>query len=312
MAVINLLLLEDEPMLRRLYASTFETFAPPDVMVVVHNANSVYDAVRILVSTSIDVMLLDLCVADSYGTDTLYRVQRYSCDIPIVVLTGLRTDTVQAEADDLAHTTILSKLSPGAVGESLVSHVISQAAAADRSQAGRYTYTGKSLRRWITHERRRWREMMRSRYARVGAVLLVLVTLASSLLWAVPVLADPTPTVPWVTYEAAVTERIRLTDDYIGLVKTVSIAVVTALVAAIGLLFRSLVSAHNERIAGLMSESESRGQQIERVTVALTDATRAMESMAVRVGEVATKMDVKLDRIVDHVKPPRSRDRDDT
>lgn len=51
--------------------------------------STLYDALRNLAERQYDVVLVDLYLADSYGSDTIQRVQAQAPETPIVVLTNI-------------------------------------------------------------------------------------------------------------------------------------------------------------------------------------------------------------------------------
>ncbi|HEX4915872.1 MAG TPA: response regulator, partial [Vicinamibacterales bacterium] len=96
----------------------------------VTHAGSLAAALPLLAAGGIDVVLLDLALPDSDGIATLHRVQVAAGDVPIVVLSALRSQqiaaaAVQAGAQDYL---VKSEIS-GAVVERVVRYAIDRRAA---------------------------------------------------------------------------------------------------------------------------------------------------------------------------------------
>jgi PAS domain S-box-containing protein len=96
----------------------------------VTHAGSLAAALPLLAAGGIDVVLLDLALPDSDGIGTLHRVQVAAADVPIVVLSGIRSQqiaaaAVQAGAQDYL---VKSEIS-GAVVERVVHYAIDRRAA---------------------------------------------------------------------------------------------------------------------------------------------------------------------------------------
>jgi Flp pilus assembly CpaE family ATPase len=64
----------------------------------VYIANSLLAALDALAHESFDVALVDLSLPDSNGLETLLTVQRHAPSLPIVALTGLKSDSMALEA----------------------------------------------------------------------------------------------------------------------------------------------------------------------------------------------------------------------
>lgn len=84
---IRVLLVEDNPADQLLVRSALRSLDVPDVSV--GCAASLEEALRALKVETIDVVLLDLNLTDSWGLDTLRAVVKHSPNVPVVVLTGL-------------------------------------------------------------------------------------------------------------------------------------------------------------------------------------------------------------------------------
>ena len=99
---IRILLIEDRPGDARLIEELLSAVAP-SVMGGTETGGLVHetrlaDGVRRLSDESFDVLLLDLNLPDSDGIDTLSAVRQESADLPIVVLTGMRSGRLGVEA----------------------------------------------------------------------------------------------------------------------------------------------------------------------------------------------------------------------
>jgi Flp pilus assembly CpaE family ATPase len=92
----KVLLIEDNPGDARLVQ---EMLADSDASSFrVHNAASLLAALDALAHDSFDVALVDLSLPDSNGLETLLTVQRHAPSLPIVALTGLKSDSMALAA----------------------------------------------------------------------------------------------------------------------------------------------------------------------------------------------------------------------
>lgn len=101
--LIYVLLIEDNPGDTRLIRESFRDAGGGDFELAC--ADTLAGGLAVLAERAIDVILLDLSLPDSFGLETVGKVQAAVPDIPIVVLTGHRDDTlsvtaVQAGAQD--------------------------------------------------------------------------------------------------------------------------------------------------------------------------------------------------------------------
>jgi two-component system, cell cycle response regulator len=100
---IHVLLIEDNPGDTRLIRESFNDAGGGNFELTC--ADTLAGGLACLAERAIDVILLDLSLPDSFGLETIGRVQAKAPDMPIVVLTGHRDDTlsvtaVQAGAQD--------------------------------------------------------------------------------------------------------------------------------------------------------------------------------------------------------------------
>ncbi|MBZ0187659.1 MAG: PAS domain S-box protein, partial [Candidatus Obscuribacterales bacterium] len=65
---------------------------------IVHTASNLEQASEVLSANTVDVILLDLSLVDSYGLDTFYAIQSLARDVPIVALTGISEQDLALEA----------------------------------------------------------------------------------------------------------------------------------------------------------------------------------------------------------------------
>ena len=95
--LINLLLVEDDPAYQRIinivlakssHAVTYE----------IKTANNIAEAVECLNEQDFDVILLDLGLPDSDGTDSIKTIRKSCAEIPVIVLTGQTDEEVGLEA----------------------------------------------------------------------------------------------------------------------------------------------------------------------------------------------------------------------
>ncbi len=94
---VNILLVDDDPLDRRLVEMTLARSNPP-MQYNVETAGTLSEATRRLSNGSYDVVLLDLNLPDSSGIDTVQQAQDTDSDASIVVLTGLDDEEMGIEA----------------------------------------------------------------------------------------------------------------------------------------------------------------------------------------------------------------------
>jgi len=94
---VNILLVDDDPLDRRLVEVTLARSNPP-MQYNVETAGTLSEATRRLSNGSYDVVLLDLNLPDSSGIDTIQQAQDTNSDASIVVLTGLDDEEMGLEA----------------------------------------------------------------------------------------------------------------------------------------------------------------------------------------------------------------------
>ncbi|UCF43059.1 MAG: response regulator [Planctomycetota bacterium] len=85
---INLLLVDDDVVDRRLITKALSRFSP-SVQFNIQTAETVSEAIEHLNTSKYDVVLLDLNLPDSGGIDTVQKVYNTDSNVAIVVLTGL-------------------------------------------------------------------------------------------------------------------------------------------------------------------------------------------------------------------------------
>jgi sigma-B regulation protein RsbU (phosphoserine phosphatase) len=86
-ARLRVLLVEDDPVTARVITRTLQHVAAP-VFDIVHEATLVEAVTRLREGDRFDVAILDLNLPDSFGIDTLARLQAAEPSLPIVVMTG--------------------------------------------------------------------------------------------------------------------------------------------------------------------------------------------------------------------------------
>ena len=104
-APIKVLLVEDNPadahLIRLLLANdkAREATLPPKFEVL--HVNRLDAGLAYLAQMSLDIILLDLSLPDSHGTDTFEKIKEMAAHIPIVVLSGLDDENVAVKAMQL-------------------------------------------------------------------------------------------------------------------------------------------------------------------------------------------------------------------
>jgi len=93
--LITVLVIEDNPGDARLIRDVLEDEAPTQLKL--EHVTRLDAGLARLAEGGIDVALLDLSLPDSQGIDTFNQVRAHSPQVPIVVLTGLNDETVEAE-----------------------------------------------------------------------------------------------------------------------------------------------------------------------------------------------------------------------
>ncbi|MFH1883128.1 MAG: PAS domain S-box protein, partial [Planctomycetota bacterium] len=94
---VNILLVDDDPLDRRLVEVTLARSNPP-MQYNLETAGTLSEATKRLSNGSYDVLLLDLNLPDSSGIDTVQQAQDANSDASIVVLTGLDDEEMGLEA----------------------------------------------------------------------------------------------------------------------------------------------------------------------------------------------------------------------
>ncbi len=94
---INLLLVDDDPVDRRLVTKALSRFSHI-VQFNIETAETMSEATERLGSGDYDVVLLDLTLPDSSGIDTVQEANTVNSNIPIVVLTGLSDEKMALHA----------------------------------------------------------------------------------------------------------------------------------------------------------------------------------------------------------------------
>ncbi|MHC4912140.1 MAG: sensor histidine kinase [Planctomycetota bacterium] len=93
---INLLLVDDDVVDRRLITKALSRFSP-NVQFNIQTAGTVSEAIEHLNTSKYDVVLLDLNLPDSNGLDTVQKVHDTDSNVAIVVLTGLPDEQMGLE-----------------------------------------------------------------------------------------------------------------------------------------------------------------------------------------------------------------------
>lgn len=83
---------EDAVLLRRLLSGS------QDVLLQVQRVTTLAAAIRAVDQEPFDLVLLDLCLPDSRGLDTLVRMRAAAARLPIVVLSGGQDDDLEIQA----------------------------------------------------------------------------------------------------------------------------------------------------------------------------------------------------------------------
>ena len=94
--IVKLLLIEDnvaQANMVKLYLAHFAS-----VRFEVEHVRLLMEGLKRLANDGIEVVLLDLSLHDSYGLDTLDRLQTQTLDVPIVVLTNIDEEEVAMKA----------------------------------------------------------------------------------------------------------------------------------------------------------------------------------------------------------------------
>lgn len=94
--ILKLLLIEDnipQAALIKQYLAQY-----PSVRFDVEHVRLLVEGLKRLVDGDIEVVLLDLSLHDSYGLDTLDRLQSQTLDVPVVILTNIDEEEVAMQA----------------------------------------------------------------------------------------------------------------------------------------------------------------------------------------------------------------------
>lgn len=94
--VINVLLVENDPADARLLKAMLAEAGMATFKVV--HADRLGKALDMLTLDSFDVLLLDPTLPDGHGLDTMVRARNVSCDIPIVVISGVGDESFSVDA----------------------------------------------------------------------------------------------------------------------------------------------------------------------------------------------------------------------
>ncbi len=240
-------------------------------------AMSMDEAVKVFLTESPDVVLLDLGLPDSWGVRTFERASRYAAGAPIVIVTGLLPGGLGAAyirdgAQDVLHKP--ADIHPDRVVNALEYAIL-------RSQK-HVTCEVKGSKVWTLRE------------ARPTAFTLLVIVLLTSALLAVPIALAEEDAVSWAVLKESYEARVSQAEKFLDIVKWGAGAACGALVGALGLLYRALNQAHVDRVNHMKEQAEIREKQTERMSVALTEATAAMSQMAAKVGDLAHKISHKL------------------
>lgn len=104
-AVSNILMVEDDADLAAALEIAFDEVESANFAI--QRATTLNDAIIILGSTEVDVILLDLNLPDSRGLETFLKIQRIAPELPVIILSGmsdeaLAVQSVRAGAQDYA------------------------------------------------------------------------------------------------------------------------------------------------------------------------------------------------------------------
>lgn len=94
--LLKLLLIEDNTPQAAMIKQYLGQYTP--VRFEVEHVRLLMDGLKRLVDGDIDVVLLDLSLHDSYGLDTLDRLQTQTLDVPVVILTNIDEEEVAMQA----------------------------------------------------------------------------------------------------------------------------------------------------------------------------------------------------------------------
>ena len=89
---IKILLIEDNPGDAYLIEEQLEEFA--NFLYEFINVGTLNEALNVLKEQTFDVILLDLALPDSYGFNTFLSIHNINPMIPIIILTGLKDETI--------------------------------------------------------------------------------------------------------------------------------------------------------------------------------------------------------------------------
>src|SRR5690606_9137510 len=93
---VNILLVEDQPAHARLLRESLKT--APELLWTLHHVQYLHEAIAHVREQPTDVVLLDLGLPDSNGTDSVRRMHEAAPNVPIVVLTALDDERVALQA----------------------------------------------------------------------------------------------------------------------------------------------------------------------------------------------------------------------
>lgn len=131
--VVRLLVVEDQPVVR----SGLETLLADPDLAIVDTASTAAEAVEKAATTSADVVLLDIRLADGDGLSALARIKADRHSLPVILYTGYDNPSFAARAVALGAAGYLLK---GVSREQLISAI-------KRAAAGETLWTREELRR---------------------------------------------------------------------------------------------------------------------------------------------------------------------
>jgi sigma-B regulation protein RsbU (phosphoserine phosphatase) len=96
LATSHILFLEDDPDLAGALEMAFRDSDTADF--IIERATTLAEAINLLGSREIDVILLDLNLPDSRGLETFLKIQRIAPALPVIILSGLADEELAVEA----------------------------------------------------------------------------------------------------------------------------------------------------------------------------------------------------------------------
>lgn len=95
-SLIRLLLVEDNPIDRRIFSEYLKSVA--DLEIEYDYAETLSATFKKLSAKKYDIVVLDLGLPDSQGIDTFYELHKHSSDMPVIIMSGLGTEELTKKA----------------------------------------------------------------------------------------------------------------------------------------------------------------------------------------------------------------------